>query len=197
MRTGILLAALLGLCACAQPAAPNLRGTITRAQLDTVTTPLMLVEIPARAAQATLIPWGGNAGVVTWRTGDNVSLAFDAGVITATRGLGDDLMSADVTGTIRAMATGAGGQYPRHHSYLDGENQTVFWSFICRMGAAQPEQISSFGLMRDVSRRVETCSSLEETIENTYWVGSDGTMWRSRQWLGATLGYMATERLVL
>jgi len=215
MRTGLLCLALLVLSACAQPVAPDLRGTITRARLDTVTTPLLLAEIPAQAAQATLIPWGENVGenvgqnvgVVTWRTGDNVSLAFAAGVIVATRGLGDDLMSADVTGTVQALTTGgvgtggvgtgAAAQYPRHHSYLDGENQTIFRSFLCQMGAAVPEQINSFGLLRDVSRRVETCYSLEETIENTYWTGSDGTLWRSRQWLGPRLGYMTTERLVL
>ena len=196
MRVGITLLLLLGLGACAQPVVPNLRGTITRAQLDTVATPLLLAEITGRAAQATLVPWGENGGVVTWRTADNVSLSFADGVAVATRGLGDDLMSADVTGTVQAIAAGAGAEYPRHHSYMDGENQIAFRSFNCQMGASQPEQLNSFGTPRRVSRLYETCHSLEETIENTYWVGSDGTMWRSRQWLGATLGYMTTERLV-
>lgn len=199
MRVGRVLAALSVLAACGQPVAPDLRDTISRAQLDTVTTPLLLAEIPQRDAQATLIPWGENGAVTTWRTADVVSLSFVHGVVTGTRGLGDDLMSADVTGTLAALAAAASqpaGPYPRYHSYLDGQVQTVFRSYLCDMQPAVAERIEIFGQSHDVLRRQETCNTVGETAQNTYWIGEDGYIWQSRQWLGSSLGYLATETLV-
>ncbi|NCT12315.1 MAG: YjbF family lipoprotein [Rhodobacterales bacterium] len=184
---------LLGACAAAP--APDLRASLTRAQIDRATTPLMLVEVPARGAQATLIPSGQNGGVQSWRTGDNVGLSFDGGVLVGTRGLGDDLMAADVTGTLAALAGGPSQQYPRIHSYLDGENQTQFRAFLCDMAGPVAETVTIFGRAVPTRRFDETCHSVGLQTANSYRVGADGTMWTSRQWIGPTLEYLMTERL--
>lgn len=70
--------------------------------------------------------FGGNGDVQTWKLADGVSLSFLDAVLFSSRGLGADLMSADVSGT-RAMLAGDGSaRHIRLHSYLDGEYQPSF-----------------------------------------------------------------------
>ena len=138
---------------------------------------------------------GENGGTVTWATADDVSLAFRGGLVTASRGLGFDLMSADLAGPLAALGGGASQGYARHMTYLDGENRTVFRAFLCDMRPGVPETIAILGEARATIRRDETCRSSEETVGNSYWFGADGTVWRSRQWLGPDLGYLGTELL--
>lgn len=190
---GALVAALLAACAAVPP---DLRTTLTRDRLDRVTTPLMLAEVAELPAQATLAPWGDNRGVVTWRTADGVSLSFAEGVLTATRGLGFDLMSADTAGTRAALAGRSTGPYERFVSFLDGEGRTYFRTLVCTMSAPVPERIDNIGLAVDTRRHAEHCRSTSDDVTNLYWTGPDGTMWRSRQWIGPDLGDLVTERLV-
>ena len=192
MRLAIL--ALLGLGACAAPQpGPDLRATLTRAQLDAIPGPLLFVEVEERGAGALLRPIAQNGVVTTWEAADGVTVALQRGVLVATRGLGFDLMSADVGAVRAAIARGGGSDYPRLMSYLDGENQIVFRAFRCVMTTAGREAIDSFGLARATTRLDETCYSLADPVVNTYWTGADGTIWRARQWVGAEAGHIVTE----
>lgn len=186
--------AALTLAACGPRPMPDIRSQISRTQIEARGTPLMLVELPALGVAGTMAPSGRNGRVTTWRTADNVSFAFDDGILVATRGLGNDLMSADVTGT-RAALAGGPGQYERFHSYLDGEGQTVLRAFICTMSAPVSDTITILGRSRITQRHDERCNSLGLATQNTYWTAG-GTMWATRQWVGPVVETVATERLV-
>ena len=173
-------ALLLALAACAAPA-PDLRAGLGRAAIDSLGRTLLFVE--TEAGQSLLAEEARNGPVRTWRAEEGVSLSTDAGLIVATRGLGADLMSADVSGTRAALSGGPSQDYPRLHSYLDGENRTRFRAFRCVMTRAAEERIDSFGLSLAVTRHVETCYSTTEPVRNVYWTGGDGTLWRSAQWV--------------
>ncbi len=187
-----LIAVVITLSACAGPP-PDVRSTVTREQIDGSRTPLLFAEIPDLSAAGRLRPLGSNDDVVTWQTSDNLGFSFRNGVLVSTRGLGFDLMSADVAGTLSAL-DGASGDYERFHSYLDGENQTEFRSFVCTMAAPVAETIDIFGRAQPTQRHDEVCRALGLTVENSYWTGN-GTMWKARQWVGDRVGYLMTETL--
>ena len=48
----------------------------------------------------------------------------------------------------------------------------------------------------DTTRVEETCFGPQGSIANTFWIGADGTIWKSKQWISPGLGYMETELLV-
>lgn len=189
---------LLGLAACAQaPAIPvDLSRIVSREQLNRVETPLLAARLTGPGTLATMIPVGRNGPVVTWRSGDAVSLSLDRGVIVATRGLGDDLMGADVSGTLAMLDGSQAAEYTRIHTYLDGEYQTRFRAFRCRQEVAEPDRIVIIEQPHVTTRIEETCFSPEGNVASTFWMGSNGTIWKSKQWISPALGYMETELLV-
>ena len=142
-------------------------------------------------------PSGRNGDVITWEAPDEVSISLAGGVLVATRGLGPDLMSAEVAQT-RRMLAGApmpARGYPRLHSYLDGENRPQFDSYLCREAGRRPETITLRGMTRQTVRVTERCTAPDIGFVNEYWIGADGLLWRSRQWIGPRLGYLETSRL--
>lgn len=190
----VLILGLVVLAACNR-AAPDVRSQITRAQLDQVTQPLMLAELKQLGTAAGVTPSASNGDVVTWQTGDRVSLSFRDGVIVGSRGLGQDLISADVGNTLAALRGGARGYYPKFHSYLDGEHQVQFRSFQCQITARAAETIVIFERRHDTTRIEETCHSPGLKVVNRFWQGG-GITWKSQQWVSPFVGYLLTERLV-
>lgn len=187
--------ALLALAACAPPPAPDIRSQISRAQVDRSPVPLLLAEVPELRVAATLAPRGNREGVATWRTADDVALSFREGVLVATRGLGDDLISADVAGTLAALEGGPQTGYSRLLTLLDGEGRTTFRAFVCEMSPPQTERIAVLGAAFDTQRQDESCFSTGLRVDNSYWRDADGTMRRARQWVSPIAGYLTTERL--
>ena len=96
-----LISLVLGLTACSKQVAQDPRQILTRARIDAPGTPLLLADVEGIETVATLAIVARNKTVETWQTGDRVSLSLDQGLVTATRGLGEDLMSADNSGTRR------------------------------------------------------------------------------------------------
>lgn len=113
---------MLGLADCT-PAGDDPRSVLTRAMLNRQGQPTLLAELPKLSVSATMALFGRNGDVQTWKSADGVSLSFLDGVLVSSRGLGADVMSADVSGT-RAMLAGDGSaRHIRLHSYLDGDYQ--------------------------------------------------------------------------
>lgn len=143
------------------------------------------VTIPARGAQAVLGPVARRGDVTVWQTRDGITLSLRQGVLIGTRGLGDDLMSADVTELLALLRARAGeGPVTHIRTSLDGEDRTVFRSYQCKRGA----------VTRDGElRRVELlCISSRDRFSNTYWLTEAGAVVRSRQWISPSLGHMET-----
>lgn len=197
MRYLVLGLLLAFAAACTNKKAVPARDVLTRSLIDSVSGPMMLTDFASKKVSVTMRPRSENGPVTTWYSTDGVSLAFDHGVLIATRGLGDDLMSSDVRATSR-MLSGQGGDgfYERFQTYLDGEYQSQFRSFRCQRTAVKREVIQIFGHNHNTTRTEETCYSPELEFTNIYWRGSDGVMWKSRQWISPSIGHLVTERLV-
>ena len=155
------------------------------------------VAIPATGARATLAPVAENGDVTVWQTLDGITLSLQGGVLVATRGLGDDLMSADVGGDVAMLrGTGDAGYYPHIRSYLDGEDQTVFRSYQCRRAGQARTTLRIDGAARPARRIEVQCTSPRHDFTNIYWLDDRGTLLKSRQWISPAMQYMETERVL-
>ncbi|MGO4917373.1 YjbF family lipoprotein [Pseudogemmobacter sp. W21_MBD1_M6] len=177
-----------------QPAPVDPRDGLTPAVLATVTTPVLFAAIPSRGAQATMVPAGTNGDAVTWLTSDGIGLVFKGGVLVATRGLGLDLMAADVAGTRNAMLRG-GKDVVRIHDYLSPEDRIERIRFVCTVTPDGPETITIVGQSYKASKITERCVGTETRFINVFWRGATGTMLRSHQFVSPEVGYLDTERL--
>lgn len=160
--------------------------------------PILAVELPELMVGATLQLIGNNGSVQTWRTADNITLSFERGFLIESRGLIDDLLTSDVSSVASGVFAGidAGSFYGRINEYIGGEDQVVKVVFQCTQTGRRNETIQTLSANRSVTRVSEECRSTTRSINNTYWIGSDGTMWKSVQWVSPLVGYLQTERLV-
>jgi hypothetical protein len=189
---GLALFALALAAGCA--AAPqDIRSMITPEAIAASTEPLLFFELSETGQQAIMSLTGQNGDVVTWSTADGRSISLQDGLMVATRGFGSDLMSADVSGTLQALA-GSSEVYEKFLSFLDGENRTIIQTFICEMIGPNSDVIDSFGRQVSVKRWTEVCVSPNSEMTSTFWTLAE-VMWRAEQAYTATLGTMATERL--
>ena len=192
-RPVAVLALLVALAACGTPPTPDIRPAITPEAIAAAPEPLLFVEQGQGGAQALMALAGRNGDVITWASADGRSVSLRDGVLVATRGLGFDLMSADVGGTLTALAGGP-REYERFVSYLDGENRTVLRSFACIMADPVAETIESFGRSVPTTRWTETCAGLDGQVTSVFHTGAGG-MWRALQTVNARGDTLLTERL--
>lgn len=170
------------------------RKMITRKAIDASPVDVLLAGIEVRDAFATLSPIGENAGVVSWVTGDRIGLGLKQGVLVSTRGLGQDLMAADVSGLLGALRAGR-GQTIRIHDYLDGENQIHRSRFQCDVQLVGREVLSIYGLKVATKHMIESCQNPDYSFQNHYWISAGGKIWQSRQWVGPALKYVFVQQL--
>ncbi len=180
------------LCSCATAPDPDvMRAMLTPEQVAQLRTPMIFVVAPTRRVAATLVPVGQNGGVRTWQTRDGVQIATQNGLVIASRGLGFDLMSADIGGTSAALRGGP-LRYTRLVTYLSGDAQTIVVPQTCVMTAQGRQRHPANGI--PVKVFVERCQT-RDSFENTYHIGPDGTLWWSRQWVSAGVGALEIERI--
>ncbi|PKQ13232.1 MAG: hypothetical protein CVT70_04470 [Alphaproteobacteria bacterium HGW-Alphaproteobacteria-1] len=166
----------------------ELTGNVAAVQPQLIGEDRLDVIIPASGARARLGPVARTGDVTVWQTLDGITLSMRQGLLIGTRGLGDDLMSAEVDGVL-ALLRGASGEGPVPHirSRIDGEDRTEFRSYQCKRDAGAPDA----GM-----RRVEVlCISPKDRFTNTYWLNSAGAVMRSRQWISPALGHLEATRI--
>lgn len=210
----LLFSALLVLSACgsdteAFPVARHVQGIakaklgkskpneqpapITRSLLAQVVSPVQLITIEQFEKQALIAEIARNGGVETWSTVDDVTFATRDGVLVATRGLGDDLMSAATPS--RAQLSAGGNSFNRRYVHLDGLDQTQTTTMTCTTSQSQSETIEIVEKTYQSRRVVETCVSSGQRIENTFWWDGTGKLRKSRQWVSPKIGSILIEDL--
>lgn len=130
----------------------------------------------------------------TWLSIDGVSVSMRNDLLVGTRGFGGDLMGADVSETHAALLNG-GGTAVREVAFLDSLDQIVRRSFVCDVEGLGATDLNLYGEIRPTVRFVERCTGPDYGFENQYWVGRDGRIWQSRQWVSPMLGYIDHQLL--
>lgn len=174
--------------------APPAAGTagLTREILAGLGRPADLVEIGSLRLSAVILQVASNRGVETWSSVDNRTVAFRQGMITATRGLGGDLIAAE-TPPLARVASGT-GTFVRTLVILDGEDRPVRSRYLCEYATVGAEDLVIVQ-RRHATRRVqESCSGDSGRFVNDHWF-QGGTLRQSRQWAGPHLGYITYKRL--
>lgn len=179
------------------------RPALTRAVLDTLDGSFMEVVVERTGQLAYLYVSARRRDarpgeIVVWRTEDNVTLALRGGVLVATRGLGDDLLSGEVA--IRPGAPGPAGSGLRRMRNRADDNKVANLTLACELTDTGAQTIEIVGARHTTRHLVERCEGGGGTVVNEYWVGSHagsraGLVWQSRQWAGPGIGYLSLRRL--
>lgn len=165
-------------------------------------TPLLLVGIEARETGIGMLLETRRGGLTTWRAEDGVTFTLDRGMLVGTRGftvtpraLVGDLMSVDASQTQTLLRQRRAGQTRRFHSYLNGEGQTQFHSFVCDVSSGGAGEATVNEVTYPAWIMTESCSGPDVTFENTYWMGSANQILQSRQWVGPFAGALQLQEV--
>lgn len=193
MKLFLCLAAI-GLTVGCQPTLQRLSGASPTSQniahsSDAQSGPVMRIDISSRNASARLSRVAVNKDVETWLAVDNISLSFRQGVLVASRGLGFDLMGADVQGTLNAIS-GQGEDVYRHQMrYLTGDNHTNYLMAGCSMKLIGVDVVNA----QQLQRFDETCKARRNNFTNIFWLNGLGDIVQSRQWVSPEIGFIMTR----
>lgn len=157
--------------------------------------PLELAVREDEKGWAFYVAIGSNAGFDTYGNDQRQTMTLRRGIVTATRGLGDDLMSSDISQTAALIAARRAGQGTRIMRFLDGEDQTREIVMTCSVTRGDAAPVALGEVNTTATAMTETCRSGSRTITNTFLVDASGRSLGSRQWLSEMNGYMLFQTL--
>lgn len=157
--------------------------------------PLILAQIEKAGMLSALGETGRNGAVRTFATPNEQTLVFRDGILTATRGLGNDLMSAETTAAAALILRRQSGTAARTYRYLDGEGIERPLPMACTVSVGPAKSFGFAERHYDTRQMDETCRATTATltVSNSYWVTGDGTVALSRQWIGPALGHVTVQ----
>ncbi|MDP3340200.1 YjbF family lipoprotein [Frigidibacter sp.] len=157
--------------------------------------PLMIANVLERDALTTFVLVSERDGDRVWRTQDNVTMSTRGGLMTGTRALAGDLMSADVAESQALVLAGRPGLAVRVHRYLDGQNGIEIDSYVCEISPRGSQDLAFDGVQFRATVIAETCTNPGNDFENFYWV-SGGTVVQSVQWVGPEVGAISMRGVI-
>jgi hypothetical protein len=178
------------------PAGPTrtiTRDAITRADTATIRARLLEDETPTYLFGA-----AENGGFVTYASGLRQTLTLRGAQITASRGLGHDLLSAvssDPDPLKRAIPPTSWPQgVTRSYEFPAWAAQGRIETYACRFEFGPVRDIEILDVRHRGIEVTETCSNDERSFENLYLADvNTGFVWRSIQWLGPEQGLVDLE----
>ncbi len=177
----------------ATPAAQPKDLGLTRAYLATLSAPVDLVTIERVGAQGVIARIASNGGVETWSSVDNKTLGLRQGIVTATRGLGADLISASVPSA--AQVSTAGARHRRSHVVLGPDDGALQQIYDCNIALVGAETVSFVERSYQTRHLREVCSSATGGFTNEYWFQIGGKLRQSRQFVSDEAGYVLIKHL--
>lgn len=159
---------------------------MTLADLEKLGAPVLYVTIAARGFETLLTPSDVKGNVVTWATSDGTTISLRDGIVIQTRGLGPDLMSAQVP-TVSQLLT-PGGTHQRQYFFLGADDQGTRRSYDCTVEIKGKETIDILGRNHAATHVIETCARPQGSMSNEFWI--EGTTIRqSHQLVSGGAGY--------
>lgn len=166
---------------------------VTRADLAKYEKPILRVAVPSRGLDGFLTISDSKGDVVTWTTTDGATFSFRNGVLIQSRGLGPDLMSAQVP-TVAELSRD-GGRHQRVYYFLGADDQATRRTYECTVKVVGRDTITVFERNHETTQVKEDCTWAYGSIKNDFWI--EGTsIRRARQWLSAGTGYVEFEKVI-
>ena len=167
----------------------------TKKWLKKFNQPIILTSSVDKKNQATLIALGNNEERLTWVSSDGISLSYDRGVLIATRGYSQDLLSLKYEKPNKLFSS-KNLQYNKIHRYLNGENRYNELQFKCTGKKKAPRSIEIVEYTLLVDRYVETCVNKYHGYKNEYdLLYGTKVVVRSKQWISPVNSYFLTYNL--
>jgi len=216
IRAGACVAALVGaLSACSNDPAQLEQINVIRAgfaslfagdqppqgvpdparMLATTAQPLILVVNEETRQSSYLVEIERNGAYQSFATSQRRVFVLSEGMVTATRGLGNDLMSADLATATAVVRSRQAGEASRVMRFLDGEWQTVSRRFECSVTLGDTVRVTFGEVDTSAVSVVEACTGDGVSFSNLYAVSPGGDIVQSRQWLGDGLGYVQIQQV--
>jgi len=164
----------------------NSEGPLALLHLKKTETTTVLRQIESNGAYRTWAAYGSS---------DRRSLTTKGGLITATRGLGFDLMSSDVSGVLPLITGRRNGTAKRIQRYLNGEN--IIYEIVadCSVSRGPARAFKIGSTSQNATEMVVNCKAPEHEFTNTYLVSGKGQIVQAQQWLSPFYGHAFIQRL--
>lgn len=170
-------------------------ASLIGAALKATKGPVMIAVIEKRSTVAILGLAQQNGNYQTWMAADRRTLSFNRGVLSSSRGLGDDLMSSKSDQSAALITARKAGSARRSYQYLNGLGYTTNLPVQCAVAPGPREKIDIGEVSAMTTRVAELCQNGPLKVQNLYWVDGRGLILKSRQWLGHRVGYVTIQRL--
>ena len=155
-------------------------------QMDSVRVATVLRNIETNGRYATWNPWG---------TSQRVTVTTKQGMITSTRGFGNDLMSAEVDDVLALVQSGEEGTVQYEQRYLDGDHGIREVEVACEVTRGYEQYIELGEINEPAFQMFSDCINENIQFIDLFVVGLDGRILQSRQWVGPVLGFGVTQKL--
>ena len=160
--------------------------------------PLAAVQFPSVKAQSVVRVIETNGEYSTWSswgTAERRTLTTKRGIITATRAIPPDLMSADVDEVLELVTRREEGSAYYAQRYLDGDHKVIEAKTFCEVTRGY-EKFVEFGEIRAPALQMfANCIAADRQFVDLYMVDNSGHILQSRQWVGPTIGFAIFQRL--
>jgi len=168
-------------------AAANILATTDKAAI--------LISLPKRDLLSVVQEIETNRGYITFGSPDRRSITLKNGMLTATRGLGNDVLSSDIGGVHALISARHEGAAQRAMRYLDGENLTVEMTPFCQIKLGKTTHVSIGEINSPAQIVLESCIADHTTFQNTYHVAPNGRILQSQQWHSPFNDYIVLQAL--
>ncbi len=181
----------------AGPSAPADPNAVVTAALAATTGPIALVVNEKSKAVSAMTPVETNGDYVTWQAATGQGMVLRSGILTSTRGLGEDLMASKPGQAFAAIPAAKEASYERRYYHLNGLGQTSELRVTCTLAPVQDDAVAIGEINEAATVMSETCRHTESSlkIQNIYWVGKSGRVLKSRQWVNGPVGYLLVQPL--
>lgn len=182
----------------ATPPDPRLVEAAVSQALATTNGALALLRVDTNANVALLTEIERNGAYRTWAafgTAERRSITSRAGVVTATRGLGGDLMSSSQGQLLELVSKRRAGQATLVLRHIGGEGSTDETLVTCTVRPNATELYQQGTLRQTVTRVTASCTTDMQQFDAYYLVTSAGRILEARQWLGPLLGMVTFQQL--
>ncbi len=176
-----------GAAPAAQAAAP-----VGRAELAAYGKPILRVQSKALGQDGFLTIVDAKENVVTWTAQGQANFSLRDGVLIQTRGLGSDLMSAQVPSLAQLKS---GASYERVYYFLGPDDIGTRRTYDCTTATIGRETIEVVGKTHATTHVTETCTRQNGKVTNDYWIEGN-TVRKSRQWASNAVTYLDFEKVI-
>lgn len=156
---------------------------------------VIVAEKPGHPPPFYLIEIRQNGPYRTYATGGRQSITFRQGLVTASRGLGNDLMASEIAPTLDLLKRQSGGTVQRRMHYLDGADETVDLLLRCTITTGDTLRVTLAEIDQTARRMSEDCRGDGVAFRNEYLVNGAGTVLGSRQWMSPMTGTLTFQML--